>query len=195
MARVDERDKGDEPQRFWAAFTHDPRLPANAGLRASDRDRDLAQHQLGEAYADGRLDRAELDERTARVQAARTLGELPSVVADLVAPAASRVPELLGPAELRARAERHFASERRDALVGMLVPSLVCVVVWLLTSGFGAFFWPGFVILGTGINLVQTVVRREDIVDGHVRKLEKRQRRELERRPDDPDPGVGGSPA
>jgi hypothetical protein len=193
MARVDERDKGDEPQLFWAAFTHDPRLPANAGLRASDRDRDVAHHQIGEAYADGRLDRAELDERTARVQAARTLGELPDLVADLVAPEATRVPGLLGPTELRARGERHFASERRDALLRMLVPSLVCVVVWLLTSGFGGFFWPGFVILGTGINLVQTVVRREDIVEGHVRKLEKRQRRELEGRPDDPQRDAGGS--
>jgi heme exporter protein D len=47
---------------------------------------------------------------------------------------------------------------------------------------FGAFFWPAFVILGTGINLVQTLVRRQDIVDQHVRRLERKQAKEVERR-------------
>jgi hypothetical protein len=61
----------------------------------------------------------------------------------------------------------------------MLVPSLVCVVIWVV-FGLG-FPWPLFVVLGTGVNLLQTLVRRDDIIEGHVRKLEKRERRALER--------------
>jgi len=179
---VDARDKG-EPQQFWAEFAADPRSPTNAALRASDRDRDVVHRRLAEAYADGRLDGEELDERTSRAQAARTLGELPDLVADLVAPDPPRVPALSGPEELRVRAERRYASDRREAFLGMLVPSLVCVVIWVV-FGLG-FPWPLFVVLGTGVNLLQTLVRRDDIIEGHVRKLEKRERRALER-PADP---------
>ena len=39
---------------------------------------------LAEAFADGRLDRQEFDERSDAVGAIRTLGELPGVIADLV---------------------------------------------------------------------------------------------------------------
>ena len=179
---MDARDKG-EPQQFWAEFAADPRSPTNAALRASDRDRDVVHRRLADAYADGRLDREELDERTSRVQAARTLGELPELVADLVAPDPPRVPALSGPEELRVRAERRYASDRREAFLGMLVPSLVCVVIWVV-FGLG-FPWPLFVVLGTGVNLLQTLVRRDDIIEGHVRKLEKRERLALER-PGDP---------
>jgi hypothetical protein len=178
MSRVDARDKG-EPQQFWAEFAADPRSPTNAALRASDRDRDVVHRRLAEAYADGRLDREELDERTSRVQAARTLGELPGVVADLVAPDPPRLPARSGPEELRVRAEQRYASDRREAFLGMLVPSLVCVVIWVV-AGLG-FPWPLFVVLGTGIHLLQTLVRRDDLIEAHVRKLEKRERRALER--------------
>jgi hypothetical protein len=184
MSCVDARDKGDGPQRFWAEFSHDPRLPENAPLRASDRDRDVVQRRLGEAYAGGRLDRDELDERTGRVQTARTLGQLPEVVRDLVppepSPSWSSFAARPDRGDLRARAERQFAADRYEAVLGMLIPSVVCVVIW---AAFGhGFFWPGFVILGTLVRLVQTLVRREDIIEGHLRTLEKRQLRELELR-------------
>ena len=191
---MDERDKGTGRQLFWAAFTHDPRLPANAGLRASDRDRDVAHHQLGEAYADGRLDRAELDERTARVQAARTLGELPDLVADLVAPEATRPRACSGRPSCGPAPSGTSPRSAATPSSACSRPASSASSCGSLTSGSGGFFWPGFVILGTGINLVQTVVRREDIVEGHVRKLEKRQRRELEGRRDDPPRDTGGSP-
>ena len=69
---------------LWASFQHDPRDPAVAPLRASDADRDVVHGVLAEAFADGRLDREEYDERSAAVLAARTLGELPPLVSDLV---------------------------------------------------------------------------------------------------------------
>ena len=69
---------------LWASFQHDPRDPAVAPLRASDADRDVVHGLLTEAFADGRLDRDEYDERSTATLQARTLGELPPLVADLV---------------------------------------------------------------------------------------------------------------
>ena len=67
----------------WDRFSLDPRPAENAHLRASD-DRDAVNDLLGTAYAEGRLTREELDERTDRAAAAKTLGELPPIIADLV---------------------------------------------------------------------------------------------------------------
>ncbi|MER7548020.1 DUF1707 domain-containing protein [Actinomadura sp.] len=63
--------------------------PAPA-LRASDRDRDEMLVRLHTAFAEGRLDEPELDERIDRVLAARTHDELGAVAADL--PSGRRVP-------------------------------------------------------------------------------------------------------
>jgi hypothetical protein len=160
---------------LWGSFSHDPRVSANAGLRATDRDRDLVHQVLAEAYADGRLDRSELDARTEHTAAARTLGELPPLVSDLVVatpvPARSVVP--VGGPELRERAVAKYRADRRDALVGFLVPSLICTFIWLVL-GAHAFFWPGFVIVGTGINVLSMLIRRENIIEDNVRRLEKK---------------------
>jgi len=51
----------------WERFSHDPRAVTNAPLRASDLDRNVALDALSAAYADGRLDREEYDERAAAV--------------------------------------------------------------------------------------------------------------------------------
>jgi hypothetical protein len=52
-------------------------------LRASDADRERVAAVLGEALADGRLTMEEHSERTSRVFAARTLGELTGLTGDL----------------------------------------------------------------------------------------------------------------
>jgi hypothetical protein len=75
---------------FWSAFPHDPRRRENADLRASDADRERIVSALADAFADGRLTHDELDARTTSATAARTLGELPRLVADLVPSAAPR---------------------------------------------------------------------------------------------------------
>lgn len=185
----------------WADFSHDPRDPAHAGLRAADRDRDAAQHVLTEAYADGRLDRTEFDTRSEQVAAARTLGELPPLLADLVAGPVrgSRLPARTSPAEVRVQAQRAYESDRREAFLRFLGPSLICLVIWLVVSwGDFGFFWPGFVIAGTGINVVRTLVRRQDIVEDHVRRIEKKQAKdeakELRAR-ERPDADPGQTPA
>jgi hypothetical protein len=170
---------------LWSAFSHDPRQPANAGLRASDADRDRIQQVLAEAYADGRLDRVELDARSADAGAARTLGELPPLVADLVAEPAPAAPAALLPYsddELQRRAVAAYQSDRRDALLAFVGPSLVCIVIWAAVSwGEWSFFWPAFVIAGTAVNLLRTLVRRPDIIESKRRSLEKSRAREIER--------------
>lgn len=168
---------------FWGSFTHDPRNPASTTLRASDRDRDAVHQALAEAYADGRLDRTEFDLRSEQTAAALTLGQLPELVGDLVATDAGpmRGRHLAVPGDLQAQAVRAYEKDRREALLGFLTPSLICVVIWAATSP-GGFFWPAFVLAATFLNVIRTLVRRHDIVDEHVRKLEKKRATELETR-------------
>jgi hypothetical protein len=61
-------------------------------LRASDADRTRVADVLAQAYADGRLTLAEHTDRLNTVWAAKTLGELEPVLADLGASAAPVVP-------------------------------------------------------------------------------------------------------
>ena len=59
-------------------------------LRAGNADREKVVAQLNAAFAEGRLDVAELDERVAAAYAAKTLGELVPLTADLPGGAAAR---------------------------------------------------------------------------------------------------------
>ncbi|MGI5120257.1 DUF1707 SHOCT-like domain-containing protein [Marinactinospora thermotolerans] len=71
-----------------------------AGLRAANADRERVLEVLRAAVADGRLDLSEFDERADRVNAARTLGDLAPVTADLLPP--ERQPILLDEAPVAA---------------------------------------------------------------------------------------------
>ena len=162
-------------KEFWSSFSHDPRDAHYQSMRASDLDRGVVQDALTEAYADGRLDREEFDERTERAVQTRTLGELAPIVADLV-PAAS-VPART--VDLHQRAVEKYNSDRREAVFGFLFATIVCTIIWLLTSGPHGFPWPAFVALGTGINVAKTVSRKKDIIASHERRLEKKRAKEL----------------
>ena len=72
-------------------------------IRASDRERDAATHRLQEAFAEGRLDDTEFDERMRSALSARTRADLDGLMADLPAasPAASG-PAVAGPVPGRA---------------------------------------------------------------------------------------------
>lgn len=66
-----------------AAQASAEREAAADALLASDADRDRAVHQLADAFSQGRLVSAELEERTGRALAARTHGELDEALAGL----------------------------------------------------------------------------------------------------------------
>src|ERR1700755_1783283 len=59
--------------------------PSSPVQRASDADRDRVLELLRAAVADGRLDRAEFDERVDAALAARTIDALTPLTADLIA--------------------------------------------------------------------------------------------------------------
>jgi hypothetical protein len=164
----------------WSQFDHDPRSPANAAMRASDRDRAVIETVLADAFAEGRITRAEYDERADAAVASRTLGDLMPLVEDLPVARAPRsnIPEA---------AARAYVQARRQAIWGFLSASIICWVIWTATSfggdGFNAQFpWPLFVMLGTGLNAGRTVWQKDEIIAEEARRLEKKERKELKNR-------------
>jgi hypothetical protein len=113
-------------------------------LRVADADRDRTVERLRAAAAEGRLDPDELEERVSNALSARTQSDLDAVLRDLPAPH--------GPAP---RPDRSLILRERTA--AFLVPNVVCIAVWAAT-GAGS-FWPGWVLLGTGIAFAVFLIR------------------------------------
>lgn len=159
---------------IWNQFDHDPRLPANVGMRASDRDRAVIETVLADAFAEGRITRSEYDERTEAALTSRTLGDLMPLVDDLPVVRATRstIPE---------EAERHWEKSRREALMGLIGISAITWTIWAATM-LGGFPWPLFPMLAAAVNLIRTWVQKQDIIEEETRRLEKKERRELRRR-------------
>jgi Domain of unknown function (DUF1707) len=177
------------PSDPWGAFTEDPRTPHGAPLRASDRDRDVVTGVLTESYADGRLTREEFDDRAAAAAGAKTLGDLPPLILDLV----PQIPAAAGsdlaratPDVLHQRAVQRWEAQRRQALTGFVIPTVICWAIWVIigldqSGAFDPTFpWPAFVTLGTGAGLLRTLLNREGIILEEQHRLEKKQRKALE---------------
>ena len=164
---------------LWRRFEHDPRDPAYAGMRAGDRDRAVVHDVLAEAYAEGRLDRDELDERTTAVDTAKTYADLLPPIRDLTA---DSVPARFAPAptgDVRRSAELYYRDKVRETLFGLLVPNLICWAIWYLT-GHDGFIWPLFVTIPTALNFLRVVTSRQQLVEARVEKLQRRQAQALE---------------
>lgn len=165
----------------WQRFAHDPRLPANAGLRAADADRAVVNDVLAGAYSEGRLDHDELEERSDRLAVTKTLGELSALIVDLVPAHASAAPSA---AARRAEAERRYLKRRQDALAAFVIPSVICWVIWawvVLGPGGTPFPWPLFVMLGTGWTWVQLITTRESVVAELEQQLERKEQKRQRR--------------
>ena len=162
---------------MWSEFDHDPRLPANATMRAADRDRAVIETVLADAFAEGRLTRPEYDERSDAAIASRTLGDLVPLVADLPVARAPRARV----EDLHQQAVRKWHSDRREALLGLIGLSVLLWTIWAVTM-WGDFPWPLFPTGFALMNLVRVVARKQDIIDEHVRELQKKERKELRRR-------------
>ena len=164
---------------LWSRFSHDPRDPAYAGLRASDRDRAVVHDALAEAYAEGRLDRDELDERTAAVDGAKTYADLVPPLRDLTVDSATPAVTMAPRADLERKAQAYYREKLGEAFMGLLVPNLICWAIWYLT-GHDYFAWPIFVLIPTGANFARVAVSRSSIVEARIEKLERRQAKALE---------------
>lgn len=173
---------------LWASFPLDPRERSNATMRASDEDRERITTELTAAFAAGRIDHGELDERIAAATAARTLGELPPLVADLVpqkpaTPRSSKSLVGLSSDDLRRRADLAWRERRSSAVSAVIWPGLICWAIWLAilvgTGGEAPFPWPLIVNAVTLVHLVRVVATREQIVRDEVERLERKQARQL----------------
>jgi hypothetical protein len=172
----------------WHEFAEDPRNPAHAGLRAADADRDVVRRVLGDAYAEGKLDREEFDERSDVVATSRTLGELPPIIDDLV-PRSTAAVSSAGRYESRTveeRAVRRYERGRREAVGRFAFLSTLCWAIWIAASFAGSYHfvfpWPVFVMFGTGLPAARFLAGREDIIAEEIRKIEKKDRKELAQR-------------
>lgn len=115
--------------------------------RASDAERDAVADRLRAAAAEGRLDPDELDERVGQAYSARTHAELASLTTDLPAPLPKPQPP-----------ESPWRSDDfRRRLAGFIIPNLICNAIWLATGA--GYWWPVWVLLGTGIAMTVAVVR------------------------------------
>jgi hypothetical protein len=164
---------------LWTRFQHDPRDPAYAGMRASDRDRAVVHDALAEAYAEGRIDRDELDERMTQVDRAKTYVELLPPIGDLTADAVPARFEGAPPEDLRRQAEQYYRDKLRETFFEFLIPNLICWAIWFMT-GHDYFIWPVFVTIPTLLHLLQVGGNKRRTIEGRIEKLERKQTRSLE---------------
>jgi Domain of unknown function (DUF1707) len=142
-------------------------MAADPKIRASDEDRDRVVSLLREHHAAGRLDAEEFNERLDKAYAAKTLGELDELLADLPAIDLYRLPDaglprygrpkpgassFLEAAATRpgglARPHGRFSPAWASAWGSWFTLSLVCFVVWAI-SGAG-YPWPLWVAAPLG---------------------------------------------
>ena len=169
----------------WREFEHDPRDPQYAGMRASDRDRAVVHEVLSAAYAEGRLDLEEFEERTAAVTAAKTYAELLPPIRDLTADAGP-VPFTAAPSgDLERQARLYYGEKLREAFFGFLIPNLIVWAIWFMTGS--GWPWPIFVTIPTGANLARVAASRGSIIEERVQKLQRRQAKALEASQENPE--------
>jgi hypothetical protein len=132
-------------------------------LRAGNEDREKVVAQLNTAFAEGRLDVAELDERVAAAYRAKTMGELVPLTADLPAQYAASPVRRPAPRP-PARVENAGGHPTRWAgVAGGFGLFLLNVLIWgvvSISSRDLVYFWP----IWTAIPMVLALV---GVVGGH----------------------------
>jgi len=130
-------------------------MPGDPNLRASDADRERTVNLLREHHAEGRLDIEEFHERLNAAYAAKTIGDLDTLLADLPAIDLYRLPSAgLKPAPVGswAPARRPGGSVARTAGHWAVwgVATSVLTLAWLIVgvaAGGGAAWIPWFLLV------------------------------------------------
>lgn len=127
-------------------------------LRVSDAEREEVVAILREQTAAGRLTLEEFEERLGEVYEARTGGALQHVLRELpVQPPARAVG---GRQHTDEELRRRWRRRLRGDLVGFAMPNVVCHAIWFI--GAMQYWWPGWVLLGTGVGIAGTLARGFD---------------------------------
>ena len=113
-------------------------------MRVGDADRDATIARLREAFAEGRLDRGEFEDRLGRAHIAKTATDLSVLTADLPLPASTRgVPD---PELVKAERERR---DMKGAWASWLGVGVLVNIIWFATwmgNGPAPYYWPIWVI-------------------------------------------------
>jgi hypothetical protein len=134
-------------------------------VRASDAERNEVIDRLRAETAAGRLTLDEFEDRLSEVWAAKTRRQLDHTLRELPV---ARTPSY---ADVRAKSRpqpepdedtvrRRYAQRVRKELAGFATSNVTCVSIWAL-MGFG-YFWPGWVLMGTGTGLIATLIKGRD---------------------------------
>ncbi|MFD6066487.1 MULTISPECIES: DUF1707 SHOCT-like domain-containing protein [Amycolatopsis] len=142
-------------------------------LRISDQDRESALAALGEHMTVGRIDIDEFGDRSARVTAAKTRGELSEVFADLPEPHPRYDTPGTGP-EKPASPWAGISPAQR--VLGALLPILfIATIALIITTDIT--WW--FILVPIGISAVGEGIWGKGWENSH-KKLGKQRRRELD---------------
>jgi hypothetical protein len=107
---------------------------ARPALRASDADREAVAERLRVASIDGRIDAEELEQRLSEAYAARWVGDLDRIVADIV-PAPPPAPPAPPPAPAYPYPQPFAVYQPAPTMNGLAVASLVASFFWVLWFG------------------------------------------------------------
>jgi hypothetical protein len=174
-------------------------MPADPNIRASDEDRERAVALLREHHAAGRLDADEFNERLDKAYAAKTMGQLDELMADLPAIDLYRLPDAglpryrrpwpggssfveaaatAGAGRAVARPHGRFSPAWASAWGCWFTVSLLLFVIWAISGAHGI-PWPlwvaapwGAVMLGgwvTGGHAIGGRRDRHELPGGHDR--------------------------
>ena len=141
---------------------HEAQGDAHLELRVSDAERDEIVGILREQTSAGRLTLEEFEQRLDEVYAARTAGALQHVLREL--PVQPPPPTRTGPKRAEERTDEELRQRWRQRLradvAGLAMPNVICNAIWVM----GEFdrWWPGWVLLGTGMAFVGTIARGFD---------------------------------
>ena len=113
----------------------------NPSIRASDADRERVVEILRQHTAEGRITAEEFDERMEAAYAARTLGALAELTADLPVDLAEHSRRQTELARLN-KPRKPLAKKVREDVSGFASLGIVLTVVWLLSGG--GYYWPAW---------------------------------------------------
>jgi len=143
-------------------------MPGDPNLRASDADRERTVNLLREHHAEGRLDIDEFHERLNSAYAAKTLGDLDALLADLPAidlyrlPSAGLKPAPVGPWAPARRPGRTVAHRGAQWAAWGAVTSVLAVawVIASVASGGAAAWLAWFLVFAIPWAIATTVIIR-----------------------------------